>query len=225
MLDGRLRQYLDSRRENHLAMLKAFIRFPSVSAQSEHLADCIACARWLRDHLSALGFDARVDDAVPHPVVVAHGPVKKDRPTLLVYGHYDVQPAEPLELWTTAPFEPTIRGGDLFARGTSDDKGPLFTWIMAAEAWRQIAGELPVNMIFLIEGEEETGSPALEKFIEDNRAELACDTIAISDTGFPAEDKPAITTSVRGIVYVEVTITCANRDLHSGLYGGAAPTR
>lgn len=221
MLDRRVRAYLDGHRAEHLAALKEFLRFESISAQPSHHGDCQRAAEWLRRRLTGLGMTVRVEDWLPQPLVMAHGPRREGRPTLLVYGHYDIQPPEPLELWESPPFEPTERHGDLYARGASDDKGPVMAWLMAAEAWKETAGELPINLSFLIEGEEETGSPALEQFIAGHTAELACDYLAISDTNMPAADKPGITCGLRGIICAEITLTGANRDLHSGLYGGA----
>jgi acetylornithine deacetylase/succinyl-diaminopimelate desuccinylase-like protein len=222
-LDAPIRSYLDSHRLEHLATLKEFLRFASISAQPQHHGDCVQCAHWLRRQVAALGLDARLEEDLPQPLVIAHGPRRPGRPTLLVYGHYDVQPPEPLDLWDSPPFEPVERGGNLYARGASDDKGPVMCWLMAARAWREVAGDWPVNLSFLIEGEEETGSAALGQFIADHKDELACDCIAISDTNMPTADQPAITCGVRGIICVEIKLTAANRDLHSGLYGGAAP--
>ena len=220
MLNEKVRAYLDSHRPEHLAMLKELLAMPSISAQPDHLADCVACAQWLADRFTETGLAARLDHCPGQPLVVAHSPRRPDRPTLLVYGHYDVQPPEPLDQWTSPPFEPTERGGDLVARGASDDKGPMLTWLIAARAWRQATGDWPVNLVFLIEGQEETGSPALETFIAGASDELACHRIAISDTTFHADGVPSITYGLRGLVYAQVTITGPAHDLHSGRYGG-----
>ncbi len=222
MLDDAIREFLAAHRDEHLARLAECIRFPSVSAQSVHQGDCLACARWLAEQLARAGLTAEVDESPGKPVVLAAGEQKPDRPTLLVYGHYDVQPAEPMELWDSPPFEPTERGGDLVGRGTSDDKGPLLTWLDAAEAYHNVAGGPPVNLKFLVEGEEELGSPTLADYIRRNAERLRCDYAAISDTAFHADGVPSITYGLRGLMYVEVTLSGPGRDLHSGLYGGVA---
>jgi len=222
MLDDAIREFLAARRGEHLARLKEFIRFPSVSAQSDHQGDCLACARWLAERLGGAGLTAEVDESPGRPVVLAAGEQRPDRPTLLVYGHYDVQPPDPLELWDSPPFEPTERDGDLVGRGASDDKGPLLTWLAAAEAYHNVAGEAPVNLKVLVEGEEELGSPTLAAFIQSNAERLRCHHAAISDTAFHADGVPSITYGLRGLMYVEVTLAGPGRDLHSGLYGGVA---
>jgi len=205
----------------------ALLRIPSVSAQPAHAADCARAAEWARGQLSEIGFRAAVRATAGHPCVVAHHPGPGENgPHLLYYGHYDVQPPEPLELWASPPFEPTIvdgpRGKRVVARGAVDDKGQVSTWLAAFRAWHAVTGSLPVRVSVLLEGEEEVGSPSLEPFLIANRRELAADVAVISDTGMWDIDTPAITTRLRGLVYVQVTLKGPERDLHSGMYGGSA---
>ncbi len=209
-----------------------FLRIPSVSAQPTHDADCAAAAAWLRDQLASIGFEAAIHPSAGrptagHPVVVAHHPgPDRDAPHLLFYGHYDVQPAEPLELWDHPPFEPTMvdgpHGKRVHARGAVDDKGQVMLWLEALRAWHEATGSLPVRVTVLIEGEEEIGSPNLEAFVVAHRDELAADVAVISDTNMWNVDTPALTTRLRGMVYAQVTLKAAARDLHSGLFGGSA---
>lgn len=221
MLDPEIRAYLAGRRAEHLAQLETFLRFPSISAQSGHHADCEACAEWVAQRLRGLGLTATVDDSPAKPVVLARSPAQPGLPTLLVYGHYDVQPPDPMDLWESPPFEPTQREGRLYARGASDDKGQVLTWIHAAEAYARVRGAFPANLVFLIEGEEEVGSPTLEPFVRDHASDLQCDAIAISDSNFYDENTPSVSYGTRGLMYAEVTVVGPARDLHSGLYGGA----
>lgn len=199
-----------------------FLRIPSVSARSEHKADCVAAATFVADHLKQLGFDAELVKTPGHPIVVGEwrkaGP---DKPTLLIYGHYDVQPAEPLELWTSPAFEPTVRDGRIYARGSVDDKGQLFLHIKALEAHLSVRGTLPVNVIVLAEGEEEVGSENLESYLDRARKRLACDAVVISDSTMFAPGIPSILSSLRGMAYCEINVRGALGDLHSGMYGGA----
>ena len=214
------------------AQLAAFLRIPSVSAQPDHDADCAASAAFLAEALGRIGFSVRVDPTAGKPIVFATHPGPGDGaaaagPRLLFYGHYDVQPAEPLEPWTTPPFEPVIvdgpHGRQIVARGAVDDKGQVMTWLAALAAWHAVAGGPPVPVTVLIEGEEEVGSLSLEPYLEAHRAELAAAAVAIiSDTGMWDVGTPALTTRLRGLAYVEVTLEGPSRDLHSGLYGGAA---
>ena len=221
MINTAIRAYLDAHRAQHLEHLKQFLRFPSISAQSDRHADCQACAEWLAEQFRLLGMEAVVDKTPNKPAVLAFSEQRPDRTTLLVYGHSDVQPPDPLELWQSPPFEPTVRDGDLFARGASDNKGNLITWLHAAEAYRAVEGDLPVNLKFFIEGEEEVGSPSLGPFVAANAERLRSDCIIVGDAGFHAEGVPSIIYGLRGLVYVEVTVTGARMDLHSGEYGGA----
>lgn len=221
MLDDALKRYLDGHFDRHLDELKDFVRFRSISAQSEHIGDCRACADWLAEMLNDLHVPCRVETSLGRPAVIGSTAHKPDRPTLLIYGHYDVQPPEPLELWETEPFDPVERDGFLYGRGSSDDKGQLLPWIKAAEALRAVHGDLPVNLKVLIEGEEEAGSPSLEHYVAAHTDELACDTVAISDTHWFDETTPSVTYGLRGLAYIEVCLTGPNRDLHSGGFGGA----
>jgi succinyl-diaminopimelate desuccinylase len=178
-------------------------------------------AEWLVDQFRQMRFTAEILPTAGHPVVYAESPKIPGAKTILIYGHYDVQPPEPLEKWTTPPFEPNIRDGHVFARGALDDKGQVFTHIKSAEAWTTVEGRLPVNLKFLIEGEEEVGSNHLDTFIAENTERLACDCIVISDGSQFAPGVPAINYGLRGIAYYELRVTGPNRDLHSGSYGGA----
>jgi acetylornithine deacetylase/succinyl-diaminopimelate desuccinylase-like protein len=216
--------YLDTHRQRHLDELVTLLRFPSVSTDPAHAGDMRACAGWLADHLRGIGLtEAAVLETGGHPIVYGAWRSAPARPTVLIYGHYDVQPAEPLELWHSPPFEPTVRDGQLYARGATDDKGQVFAHVKAVEALLATAGRLPVNVVFLIEGEEEVGSDNLTPFIERERARLAADVAVISDTPMLGRGQPALCYGLRGIVYLEVAVTTANRDLHSGQFGGAVP--
>src|SRR5215212_2959908 len=193
MTIDRVDAYLDAHRGGFEEQLKALLRIPSVSAQPDHDADTRRAAEFVRDDLAAMGLKAELIVTKGHPIVYAEGPQVPGKPTLLVYGHYDVQPAEPLEPWASPPFEPTVRDGNLYARGATDDKGQMFTHLKAAEAWLKGAGRLPLNVKFLIEGEEEVGGANLERFVAENREKLACDCAVISDTSQFAPGMPAIT--------------------------------
>ena len=208
------------------ALLASLLRLPSVSAQPHHDADCAASAAFLADALRRIGFTVRVDPTAGRPIVFATHPGTGPGPRVLFYGHYDVQPAEPIEGWATPPFEPAIVDGPagrrIVARGAVDDKGQVMTWLAALAAWHAAAGGPPVPVAVLIEGEEEVGSPNLEPYLEAHRHELAADVAVVSDTGMWDVDTPAITTRLRGLVYIEVTLEGPSRDLHSGLFGGSA---
>ena len=216
-------EYARSSHDRYLAELEDFLRIPSVSTQARHRKDIQAAAEWLRDRLIDAGFGkAEVMATSGHPVVYAElaeaGP---SAPMVLIYGHYDVQPPDPLDLWETPPFEPTVIGDDLFARGASDDKGQLYTHVKAIEAWCETEGAPPVNIKCIFEGEEESGSPSLEPFIREHRELLSADVALISDTGFIAKGVPSIVYGLRGLAYLEVELTGPDHDLHSGTYGGA----
>lgn len=221
MLDNILKT-LDGQREQSLAGLKKFLAIPSVSTKPDHKPDMVRCAKWLAEQLQGGGLNASVLPTEGHPVVLAKNEHKPGRPTVLLYGHYDVQPPEPLDLWTTPPFEPTVRNNALYARGAADDKGQVWCHTQAVLAW-QAAGGLPVNLTMLIEGEEEIGSDHLEAFVQKHRDELRADIAVISDTNQFAKGLPAITYGLRGLCYAEVFITGPSHDLHSGLFGGAVP--
>ncbi|MGQ9365767.1 dipeptidase [Azospirillum sp. ST 5-10] len=213
--------------EDSVGRLCDLLRIPSVSTKPEHAPDVRRAAAWLRGELAGLGFEASVRDTAGHPMVVAHhpGPGTAGGPHLLYYGHYDVQPAEPLELWNSPPFEPAIveaqHGRRLVARGAVDDKGQVMTFLEAFRAWHAVHGTLPVRVSVLLEGEEETGSPSLVPFLKANAAELKADVCVITDTNSWDIETPAITTRLRGLLYVEATLHGPSHDLHSGLFGGA----
>lgn len=217
----RVDAYLDAHRGDFEEQLKALIRIPSVSAQPAHNADTRRAAEFVRDDLKSMGLDVDLIDTNGHPIVFAESRGVPGAPTLLVYGHYDVQPPEPLEPWLSPPFEPTVRDGNLYARGATDDKGQMFTHLKAAEAWLKGAGSLPLNLKFLIEGEEEVGGANLEAYVAANQKRLACDYAVISDTSQFAPGMPAITYGLKGLAYFEVIVQGAKTDLHSGTFGGA----
>jgi acetylornithine deacetylase/succinyl-diaminopimelate desuccinylase-like protein len=199
-----------------------FLRIPSVSARTEHTPDVKRAAQWLHARLEKIGFTTQTIPTAGHPVVLAEWrKARAGAPTLLVYGHYDVQPPEPLELWTSPAFEPAIRDGKLFARGSVDDKGQLWIHVKALEAHLAVRGTLPVNVIVLAEGEEEVGSEHLEPFIAAHAARLKCDGVVISDSAMFAPGIPSILSSLRGLAYFEITVHGPSSDLHSGMYGGA----
>ena len=214
----------DARRERRrfLAELKEFVRIPSVSSQPARAPDVKRCAAWLANHLRQVGLEhARVIETPRHPLVYADWLHAPGRPTVLIYGHYDVQPAEPLGEWRTPPFEPTVRGQNLYGRGACDDKGQLFAHVKALEFYLRGARGLPVNVKCLFEGEEEIGSPNLKPFVARHRRALACDAVVMSDTRMLGPRRPAITYGLRGSLSLELEITGAPHDLHSGNYGGA----
>ena len=219
-----LHQYIEAKREEHLTDLYEILRIPSVSAQSEHKADIERAAQWVADRLRRVGLDAvEVVPTKMHPLVYAESLRAPGRPTVLFYGHYDVQPAEPLDLWTSPAFEPTIRNGNLYGRGTADDKGQVHIHIRALDALRQTSGKLPINIKVLIEGEEEVGSVSLWDYVNANKAKLKADALVVSDTSMLALGVPSITYGLRGLNYYEIEITGPAQDLHSGIFGGAVP--
>jgi acetylornithine deacetylase/succinyl-diaminopimelate desuccinylase-like protein len=207
--DAALNQFLD------------FLRFASISTDSKYREETLACAEWLKDKLGSIGLLTERHETPGYPVIVAHGPKKKGRPTVLLYGHYDVQPVDPLALWTRPPFNPGIEDGIVTARGASDNKGQIFAHILGIEQTMREKGDLPVNLIVLVEGEEEVGSPNLAAFLDAKREALACDVVAISDSGMVAPGHPTFTYGLRGLAAIEVTVTGPDHDLHSGIFGGA----
>ncbi|MBN8632230.1 MAG: M20/M25/M40 family metallo-hydrolase [Rhodobacterales bacterium] len=215
---------IDETLPQSLGRLMELLRIPSISTDPAYKADCARTADLLAADLNGLGFTARAAQTPGHPMVVAHGGTGKRH--ILFYGHYDVQPVDPLDLWDRPPFEPelqdTPKGKVIRARGASDDKGQLMTFIEACRAWKHVHGTLPGKLTIFLEGEEESGSPSLVPFLEQNREELSCDLALICDTGLFEEATPAITTMLRGLAKAEFTIRAANRDLHSGMYGGLA---
>ncbi|MCA0375225.1 MAG: dipeptidase [Gemmatimonadetes bacterium] len=217
-----LQQWLAAHDARAFADLDAFLRLPSISARSEHAGDCARTAQFVADTLTRIGLTARIEPTPGHPIVVGEWRgAPAGAPTLLIYGHYDVQPVEPLELWTSPPFEPTVRDGKLFARGAVDDKGQLWIHLMALEAHLAVHGRLPINVIVLAEGEEEVGSAHLEEFLARERERLACDAVVISDSTMFAPGIPSILSSLRGLAYVQIDVRGPAGDLHSGMYGGA----
>ena len=204
-----------------LECLFEFLRFPSISTASEHAGDVRACAEWLVNKLTTMGLAVELHETPKHPVVVAKNEHKADRKTVLIYGHYDVQPVDPVELWDSPPFEPEIRDEKIWGRGSTDNKGQMLAHVLGAEKMLEEQGELPVNLIFLFEGEEEIGSPNLVPFLEKHKEALACDIIAVSDTGMVAKGVPTMGYGLRGIACCEVKVTGPSGDLHSGVYGGA----
>jgi len=236
--------YLKRNQARFVAELCAFLRFPSVSAQPQHKQDMLACAEWLAEHCRHIGLDAKLCPTKGHPIVLAKTPrdggarhsVRVDldshntarrglhalpKPHYMVYGHYDVQPPDPLDLWKSPPFAPRIQGRSIFARGTTDNKGQHFAHLKAVEAYLKTGTPLPCDLTFVIEGEEEVGSANLAKFLKSHRRELLCDAVIVSDTGMPDADHPALTYALRGIIAFEITVRGPSRDLHSGIFGGA----
>jgi succinyl-diaminopimelate desuccinylase len=214
-------RYLAEHAADFEEQLCQLLRIPSVSADSRHKADVGQAANWVADQFRGLGLATEIVQTPGHPIVYAESLAAPGAPTVLVYGHYDVQPPDPLGEWLSPPFEPTQRDGNIYARGATDDKGQMLTHIKSAEAWIKTAGRLPVNLKFLIEGEEEVGSEHLEAFIDREQRRLACDVAVISDTAQFAPGQPAITYGLKGIAYFELRLTGPRQDLHSGTFGGA----
>ncbi len=213
--------YLHQNADRFVEELKEFLRIPTVSADPACKPHLIRGAEFVHRQFANLGFKTEIVPTAGHPIVYAEWLKSPGAPTVMVYGHYDVQPADPLELWTTPPFEPTLRDGCLYARGATDDKGQVFTHIKSAEAWLRTLGKLPVNLKYVIEGEEEVGSKNLEDFLDSRRDQLQCDVAVVSDTSQYGPNQPAITYGLRGILAVEITLTGPKKDLHSGVFGGA----
>jgi acetylornithine deacetylase/succinyl-diaminopimelate desuccinylase-like protein len=219
-------QHIDSHHDQSVTQLCEFLKFPSVSADPNRAADVKACADWLANKISASGLSAEVIPTPGHPIVLARNQHIPGRPTVLLYGHYDVQPPDPLAQWITPPFEPTVRKTPantdaIYARGAADDKGQIWAHLAAISAWQSIAGRLPINLIALFEGEEEIDSHHLPAFLDAQRDKLQADIAVISDTNGFARGIPAITTGLRGLVYSEITLRSSTSDLHSGIHGGA----
>ncbi len=213
-------EYLESHRTAFEDQLKALLRIPSISAQSAHNADTRRAAEFMAEQFRRIGLTVEVFPTAGHPVVYAEWCKAPGKPTVLVYGHYDVQPPDPLDQWITGPFEPTVRDGNLYARGATDDKGQMMTHVKSVEAWLKTEGRLPLNVKFLIEGEEEVGSEHLHPFVVKHRDRLKSDWIVISDTSMFAPDMPSICYGLRGIAYFEVKLQGPKQDLHSGGFGG-----
>jgi len=213
--------YAEQNAERFVGELKELLRIPSVSTDSAYADEVRRAAEWLRDHFDTIGMETTdIIETDGHPIVYAEHITDPAKPTVVVYGHYDVQPPDPLEEWETDPFEPTQRGDRLYARGACDDKGQMFMQVKAAEAYLSAEDELPVNLKYVVEGEEETGSMAIEQYIQSDGERLDGDVALISDTAMFSEDTPSITYGLRGLAYAEITLRGPNRDLHSGNYGG-----
>src|SRR5438105_3207226 len=216
-----LRKFLSDNQTRIEQELFDFLRIPSVSAKSEHNGDTKRAADWVKASLDKIGVAAKIYPTAGHPIVVGEWRNAPGAPTVLIYGHYDVQPAEPLDLWTSPPFEPTVRDGKLFARGSVDDKGQLFLQVKALEAHLATRKKLPLNIVVIAEGEEEIGSDHLAEFVEKQKKLLAADAVVISDSGMFAPGLPSILSSLRGLAYFEINVQGPKGDLHSGSYGGA----
>ncbi len=213
--------YLEAHAEKFVEDLKALLRIPSVSADSAYQSDVRRAADFVKAQLEQAGLKTEIHETAGNPIVCGHWLEAEGQPTALVYGHYDVQPPDPLEEWTTPPFEPDVRDGKIFARGATDDKGQMLTHVKSVEAWMKQHGRLPINVKFVIEGEEEVGGDNLDRFLQEHKAELACDVVVVSDTSQFAPGQPAITYGLRGNFGCEVTLRGPQQDLHSGMFGGS----
>lgn len=215
-------KYLKNNFNTYLEELKNYIRIPSISTLESHKEKMVECANFVAKQFEAAGMEkVKIFPTQGHPLVFGEWMKQPGKPTVLIYGHYDVQPVDPIDLWHTDPFEPRIEDGKIYARGANDNKGQNFVHVKAVEAFMKATGSLPVNVKFLFEGEEEIGSANLAKFLKTEQELLKCDCIMISDTSMYAPNTPTITYGLRGLLYMEVEVTAANRDLHSGSFGGA----
>lgn len=208
-------------RQDYLDEYFTFLRFPSVSTDQKYAGNVRDCADWLAKKLGTIGLESKVFPTPGHPIVWARNGHKKNRPTVLLYGHYDVQPPDPLELWDSPPFEPVLKDGYVFARGATDNKGQILSHILGIQETLQKDGDLPVNIDLVVEGEEEVGSQNLGKFLSDNRDALKCDVVLVSDTGMIAPKTPTLSYGLRGVAALEIKVTGPKMDLHSGIFGGA----
>lgn len=222
-METTLSAWVEKEQERLLADLTAWLKIPSISTLPENTGDCRRAHQWIADRLSRLGFRVETIETAGHPMVWAVGPEVRGAPTVLCYGHYDVQPPDPLSAWVTPPFEPTVRKGKLYARGTADDKGQVFCIVSAIEALLATRGRLPVNMRFLIEGEEEVGSKGLTTFLTAQPERTEADAVLVPDVNMVAPGWPSVDVGLRGMVAAEIHVRTLKKDLHSGLYGGAAP--
>jgi len=220
MFMEKVMHYIHQNQSTFVDQLVNFLRIPSISALSEHKADIERAADFLVTEFTGLGVQVEKIKTEGNPLIYAETEIKPDRPTLLVYGHYDVQPVDPLDLWDSPPFEPTIKDGIIYARGGSDDKGQVYTHVKALEAFIRTESELPVNLKFIIEGEEECGGHSVYRFTEDNPDKLACDAVVISDTSLYNEETPAVCYSLKGLCFMEIRLKGPGMDLHSGSFGG-----
>ena len=208
-------------RQDYLDEYFTFLRFPSVSTDQKYAGNVRECADWLSKKLTKVGLESKVVPTKGHPIVWARNEHRKGRPTVLIYGHYDVQPPDPLELWDSPPFEPVLKDGYVYARGATDNKGQILSHIIGIQETLEKSGDLPVNVELVVEGEEEVGSQNLPKFLTDNREALKCDVVVVSDTGMIAPKTPTISYGLRGVTALEIKVTGPKMDLHSGIFGGA----
>ena len=216
--------YVRANQERLLNELFELLRIPSISTLPEHKNDVARAAQYIAEKLTAAGLEnVAVIPTAKHPLVYADWLHAPDKPTVLCYGHYDVQPPDPLELWESPPFDPTIRNGNIYARGACDDKGQMYMHIKAAEALRAVKGSFPLNLKFLIEGEEEIGGESIAKYVAENKEKLKADVALVSDTEMFADGLPTLCIGLRGLIYLEIEAVGPARDLHSGMFGGAAP--
>lgn len=222
-MDKTLATWVAQQQSRLLADLTDWLRIPSISTQPAHQDDCRRAHGWIADRLAGLGFRTETIETKGHPMLWAVGPEIPGAPTVLCYGHYDVQPPDPLGEWVTGPFEPTVRGGNLYARGTADDKGQVFCVVSSVEALLKTRGRLPVNMRFLIEGEEEVGSGGLTRFLKAEPDRTRADAVLVPDVNMVAPGWPSVDAGLRGLVSAEIHLRTLKKDLHSGIYGGAAP--
>ena len=218
---SKLDDYIEKNRQRYVDELITLLKFPSISADSSYAGDINNCADYIVDHFEKIGLKAQKMPTKGHPVVYAEWMGAPGKPTVLIYGHYDVQPPDPLELWESPPFDPVVKDGKLYARGSSDNKGQFYAHVKGIEAHLAQEGKLPVNVKLLIEGEEEIASANLETFIKDNKELLKSDIVIVSDSAMAGPNLPAITYGLRGLAYLEVRVDGPNRDLHSGVYGGS----
>ena len=222
-MDTTFSSWVERERQRLLSDLIDWLKIPSVSTLPERKADCRRAHKWIADRLARLGFTTETIETDEHPMLWAVGPEVKGAPTVLCYGHYDVQPTDPLDAWLSPPFEPTVRDGNLYARGTADDKGQVFAVVAAVEALKAATGSLPVNVRFLIEGGEEVGSKGLTKFLTAQPDRTKADAVLVPDVNMVAQGWPSVDAALRGLVAAEIRVRTLKKDLHSGLYGGAAP--
>ncbi len=220
MASEKVLAHLDAHSQQHVDQLCDFLRIPSISSQSDHDEDSRRAAAFVADELKSLDLEVEIIEMGGLPLVYAQTEIKPDRRTLLFYGHYDVQPVDPLDLWDNPPFEPVIKDDIVYARGACDDKGQVYTHIKALEAYIRTGEELPVNVKFIIEGEEEAGGESIYRYTEQNAEKLACDAVVVSDTALYNESTPGICYSLKGLAYMEIRVKGPDMDLHSGSYGG-----
>src|ERR1700681_733823 len=208
-------------RASHLEDYYSFLRFPSISTDAEYAGKVKECANWLVEKLNGIGLETKLVPTPGHPVVWAKNNHQAGRDTVMIYGHYDVQPPDPLDLWDSPPFDPVLKDGYVFARGATDNKGQILSHILGVQEALEKDGDLPVNLHFVIEGEEEIGSGNLPKFLSENKEALRCDVALVSDTGMVKRGVPTLSYGLRGVTALEVKVTAAKMDLHSGIFGGA----